>query len=513
MKIGLMFIIFLISAYFVSGEIATLNTIQDSYNFNEKVPLQLGLNYKEETSGYVKLNIDCNSKKLDYYMSPFEFTISQKQLTIPELTLTKEMLGKCSLNAVILDLNNNLLDQTLIKVFDVTDKLNLNVNLEKSQIDPGTSLFLVGSVKNIRNLEIKKSLLTVTSENKPYVFSLDLSDFKKEIPIDSKIKSGKHVIKIEVKDDNGNKAETTLEYNIIPKPSELKNLMNKLEFLPGEKVEVSSLLYDQANDLMENKAEIKLYNPKNEYITQGYGKIEYLLSQDSLPGSWIIKTSDSGFNIESRLLVKEVKKADFYVEEGVLYIKNIGNIDYNDNLKININGEEFIKKVSIDTNKLDKIDLTKETSPGRYDVSVESSNEEKEFPKIEIPKSKDPLYLMGLAIKGTANDIVDKPYILVIFLVTVIIVVFVVNRNKKIGKMNREREFELGNTRMQYIRKEKESQGIFKPKKFSELSNEELGDYRKQILKNMKEEKKDEESGREYKSPRDKGGGLFSMFN
>ncbi len=496
----------------VKAEIRVTNSIQDIYNINEKISLQTTISYKDEISGYVKSSITCNAKAFDYYINPFNFKNSPQLLNIPELTLTKSMLGKCALNIYLIDLNNNLLDQSLIKVIDVSGKLNLDASLVKSELDPGNSLTVSGNIKNIRNIELKNSLLTITLDDKTYDFNLVTPDFKKEILLDSKIKSGNHVVKVNVKDNSENSAETSLELNIIPKPVDLKNLMNKLEFLPGDNLEVSSLLYDQANDLITNNAQIKLYDAKDNYITQAYSKLIYVIPQDALPGTWTIRTSEAGYNIESKFSVKELRQADFYIEGGVLYIRNLGNINYKDDLKINIDGKELIRNIDVKPKDISKIDLAKTVDPGNYDIDLKTSDSSKKFTQVPVPKSNDLLYLTGTTIKDTSNTVINKPYILAGLLAVIIITLYITNRNKNYKKISREKEIQQGYMSFQKIKKDKEASG-FKPKKFQDMSNEELSDYRKQILKNMKENKDDENEGYQYKRPKDEGkGGLFSMF-
>ena len=506
--------LFIILAGYANAEIRVLNNIEDKYNINEKISLQSSISYKEDLSGYIKANINCNNNFLDYYVRPINFKSTEQRLDIPELTLTKNMLGKCGLNIILVDLNNNLIDQSLVKLIEVSDKLNLNLALESSQLDPGETLTINGNVKNIRSLDIKNSVLNIIFGDKNYEYILDTTEFKKSFNLVENIKSGKHIVKVNVKDNYENTAETSLEFYITPKPSDLKVMLNKIEFLPGENMDIKSLLYDQANELIENDAEIKLHDPKGAYITQGYGKLIYILPQDALPGTWVIKTSDSGFNIESKFIVKELKEIDFYIENGVLYIRNLGNINYDDNFLVNINGKDFVKKVDVKPNNIEEIDLSKNVDPGIYDVNIKSSNEEKLFSNVDIPKSNDLLYITGSSIKNVGNKMIDKPYLLLVLFTLILITLYLVNRGKKINKINRERDSQLAYMNLQRIKKERQVTG-FKPKKFSELSNEELSDYRKQLLKNIKQEKKEEESsGYEYKPPKEpKQGGLFSMFD
>ena len=65
-------------------------------------------------------------------------------------------------------------------------------------------------------------------------------------------------------------------------------------------------------------AEIKIYDPRNKYVTQGYDKIIYVLPKDAPPGTWLVKTNDVGFNIESRFVVQELKDIEFIINNGIL---------------------------------------------------------------------------------------------------------------------------------------------------------------------------------------------------
>ena len=505
-------VIFLSLITFVSAEINVLSNVQDAYNVNEKIALQTSVSYKEQISGYVKANINCNTKSMDYYVIPFDFKTTEQQIDIPELILTSDMLGKCSLSIFLVDLNNNLLDQNLVKLIEVSDKLNLDVFLDSYEFDPGETLKIRGTVKNIRDLDVTNSLLKMNIDTQNYEFTLDKANFEKEIPLDQKIKSGKHVINVNVDDYNGNKAEKTLEINVIPKPVDIDNVINKLEFLPGETIEISSFLYDQASELIENDAQIKIFDSKNSYITQGYGKVIYALPEDAVPGNWVVKTNGYGFSIESKFIVKELKKIDFSIEKGILYIKNTGNVNYKDSINVNANGEEITKDININPDGIDSIDLSKKLKPGIYDITVGSSAEEKLFPETNIPKSQDVLFLTGSTIKDVGSGLVSRPYLIVILAVMILTTLYLVSKNKKIQSTKREYEQQLGSVQLQRLRKEKDVRG-FKPKKFAEMSDEEKKDYRKQILKNVKQEKKEDESlGYQYKPPKE-GKGLFSMFD
>lgn len=135
---------------FANAEINLLSNIENFYNINEKIPLKLSISSNEERDGFVKASLICDKNNIDYFMSPFAFTTSQKEIEIPELRLTKNMLGKCSLESSLLDNSNILIEKKIIKLFEVSENLNLNFDLNKDKLLPNEELKITGEVKNIR---------------------------------------------------------------------------------------------------------------------------------------------------------------------------------------------------------------------------------------------------------------------------------------------------------------------------------------------------------------------------
>ena len=248
----------------VKAEINVLNDVYDFYNINEKIPLKLVITSEQETSGFIKANIECDNKVLDYYVMPVTLKTTKQEFDIPELTLTKSMVGKCDLNIKITDNENNLIDKKIVKVFEVSNLLILDYELSKNELSPNSKVDISGTVKNIRGETIKLGQAIMNIDNSSYTSNLDNSEFSFIYNVPSNIKSKNHEVTVSFEDNYGNKASKDSTFYVNPKPTSLKNLLNKLDFLPGELVEVEALLYDQAGDLIENNADIKIYNPKDE---------------------------------------------------------------------------------------------------------------------------------------------------------------------------------------------------------------------------------------------------------
>lgn len=124
----------------VSAEINVLNQIEQIYNINERIPLKIVVTYDQELEGYVKSSVICDNAKLDYFVSPMALKISPQEINIPDLRLTKNMIGKCSLEVSLTNDQDILLDKNVVKIFEVSDNLILTVNLNKDKLSPNDEI-------------------------------------------------------------------------------------------------------------------------------------------------------------------------------------------------------------------------------------------------------------------------------------------------------------------------------------------------------------------------------------
>lgn len=503
---------FLFLAGFVNAELNVLNQVESIYNINEKIPLKVVISYSNEIEGFVKSSAICDNAKLDYFVTPFTLKTNPQELVIPDLRLTRNMVGKCSLEVSLTDSEDNLLDKKVIKILEVSPELILTIELNKDKLSPNDELKINGNVKNVRGELINTGKVKILLDDNEFASELNKGEFSYTYQVPSNIKSNTHPLKISFDDNYGNKASKEFSIFINPKPTMLKILLNKIDFLPGERVNIETLLYDQANDLIENNAEIKIFNPENDLIRNGNYKLEFVLDQYALPGSWLIKAKTDDFKIESRFNVGEVKKVQTYIEDGILYIKNIGNIIFDDSIKvmaIGENGKEFTKKIKISPKETKSIKLSNELKQGQYNLNVLTSNQKESFDDIKVPESDDPIYLTGKAVSETTNTMIDRPYIPIIIILVLLLFFYFRNASKKKDKFMRERDFQQAYAKAREIEKEKISSEI-KPRKFN-IDEKEAKDFRERMLKNINQKKSDEQ-GYLHRNQKDKGGS-FGVFD
>jgi hypothetical protein len=499
---------------FANAEINLLSNIENFYNINEKIPLKLSISSNEERDGFVKASLICDKNNIDYFMSPFAFTTSQKEIEIPELRLTKNMLGKCSLESSLLDNSNILIEKKIIKLFEVSENLNLNFDLNKDKLLPNEELKITGEVKNIRGESLNTGKVKIYFDNQESQTDLDKGKFSYSYRIPGNIKSNTHSLKLSFDDNNGNKVAKESSISVIPKPSSLKIKINKLDFLPKEQVLIESLLYDQADDLIENDAKIKVYDTKNNLIREGNNNLDFTLDQYALPGTWVIKASTDDFNIESKFNIGEIKKVETYLEDGTVYIKNIGNAPFNQEIKIEAigeNGKEFYKKVELNPKESKAIPLSSEIKEGgKFNINVLANNEKQSYQSVNIPESNNPLYLTGRVVSNTGNMVVDKPFIPLTIIIALALLIFARKSRKRNIEYKRQRDSQEGYNIAKKIEQEKMKMGI-KPRRFK-IDEAEAKDFTNRMLKNAEDNKKNNQ-GYLYRNPPKEKGGLFGMFD
>src|SRR3990167_7729233 len=481
-------LIFLFFVPFVTAEIDVLTQAEDFYNINERIPVKIVVAHTQEEDGFVKAGAICDNANLDYFVSPILLKTSPQELTIPDLKLTKTMAGKCSLEISLLDSSNALIEKEVVKVFEISSELILSTSLNKDTLSPGEELKIKGDLKNIRGELLDKGQVKIFLDENEFSTELNKGEFSYTYSIPSNIKSNSHSLKISYEDGFENKASKEFSIFIAPRPSKLKILINKLDFLPDDQITIESLLYDQADDLMENHA---------------------------LPGSWVIKASTDEFKVESTFNVAEVKKVEVYVEDGIVYVRNIGNVPYDDEVEVKAIGEdgkEFTKRVQVDPSESRIIKLSDELKEGIYNLNLATNGEAKSFEEVSVPESDDPLYVTGKSVSNTINDLIDKPLLLFAILLAIILGGYFTIRNRRIKQFRKEKEIQQGYTRAREIEQQKIKQGIT-PRKFN-INKDEAKDFTSQMLKRMDEKRQNNENP-SSKSRRDEDNkpGLFGMFN
>ncbi|MFH1331753.1 MAG: hypothetical protein ABIH63_00520 [archaeon] len=395
--------------------------------------------------------------------------------------------------------------------FNLADEIYLFAKPAKTEVEPSEKLKIIGEAKTILQEEVPEASLTINLEGKEYIVDIRNSKFEYEIQIPPTIKSGKHMLRFNVRDPYGNWGETDANIYVKPVQTTLKLETNRESFLPGDRVEISAAVYDQAGDMITKMINVDMTAP-NDDITpmESFGsgqKIGFEVLQFATPGTWKISAKTDALDATQEIEIKTVKSIDITLDNQTIILWNNGNVDYNDPVTVQLNNGDYqiTKKTAIKPNEKIIIDLTKEFPTGQYDVTVTGAS-------VAQPKKFQDVIIVGKNLKS-ANSI----YYFIIAVMVGALAYLLLFKKKSIltKKMKEEREKEKA---QRTVEKLKELKAKEKPK-FYPNREENIRDYREQVMKQIKETESKESERKKFGYRENsfgnqppKKGGLFNMF-
>ncbi len=418
----------------------TLSTVD--YNLGDKISIAGKIFVKENVYGRLNINLVCNDEVIPVYFSLIDVKADETYNFLEEIPVRENMLGECYFWIRLEDDSGLLFEKTSGK-FYVKKELEIDATTDSLYKDPGGIIDFNGIVKKASGFKLKEGNLSIILDNKKYYSRVIDGEFSYRLTLEDNIKSGEHDLFIIVDDGKGNGGEVNLEVIINAVPTELKIDMDSKLFKPKDMLNLRALIYDQAGDLVEKNVNVDLLNPNNELeynVNEKSGtEIQFKLPDFALPGEWKINAVSGDLKSDEGFYVEEVVNKEIILEGDMLVVRNLGNVDYNDAIEVNLESEnkdyKIIKETSLKPNQTAFIDLTKEVPAGSYNINVPGS---------AITGSV--VLEKGVKVGG------DKwvGYIALIF-VLVFLIFIVVNRERR-NISNRERARLVGRKRLEELR-------------------------------------------------------------
>ncbi len=394
--------------------------------------------------------------------------------------------------------------------FNLVNEIYIFAKPVKTEVEPSEKIKVIGEVKTVLQEEVPEASVTINLEGTEYIVDVKSSKFEYELQIPPTMKSGRHKLKFDVKDTYGNAGQTDSNIYVKPVQTTLKLETNRNTFIPGDTVEISATVYDQAGDLMTKMINIDMVSPNGDIApleTLGSGqKVNFKVLQFATPGTWKVSAKTETLDAVQEIGINEVKSIDVSLDNQTIVIWNNGNVDYNDPITVDLNNGEYkmIKTASIRPNEKVIIDLTKEAPTGQYDIMVTGS-------AIATPKKFQDVIIVGKNLKS-----VNSIYYLIIAVIVGALAYLLLFKKRIIvsKKIREERERAKAQKTLARLREIKAKE---KPKFYPDRESS-IKDYRERVLKEIKDtEAKDNDRKRFSYRDNNSGnpprkGGLFSMF-
>lgn len=415
----------------------------------------------QDIDGSVELYLDSGNSTylidvIDITDGKFEYVYT----TIPSIP------GKYSIDLKVKDIYGNYKLFEDVASFILVDELYVTVKPTPINVLPEGKITIAGEAKTILLENLEGATVKIKLENYIYTTQLTDSKFSQEIILPKGIKSGKHTVSVTVNDDAGNWGNTETAIYVEAIPTKLVLEFGEKILRPGENIDITPYVYDQANDQYLDDVNIEIKDTKGNMIFSDIIKTAeqfiFQLPLASLPGSWSITGYAAGLSTNENVDVEQLLAADVLLVNQTLYIKNVGNVNYKKPVKMDFNNGEYslIKRISLAPNEISGFYLYEEVPSGQYNIKVFYGDETKEFNDVTI---------VGKA-KKSFNSLY---WLLVVALIAIFAYLFISFRHSKpVRVTKKEKPVPISKAVM---------------KKAEEIKKEEnIKDFRNRILKDIK---------------------------
>ena len=447
---------FLLLIPMVSAEIQITLPGNNLYNLGDRVLPEISIKEEESHYGFFEVHISCDNYELQYYTTPLSVEAGfRAQVAVPELQLASSMKGECALRADYDATDGTRIDTLSSESFFVEDKLDISINQEL-EVKPGYSMDIFIEVRKYNNQFLPKGEATILFSNNEEKAAIGFGVLKYTLNVDKSTEAGNIPLHVSAKDQFGNHAESTFNINVLAIPTRIENLFDSNLLVPNDKGRAKITLYDHTDKVINGSViNVKVLDPEKNIIAEreveNQAYFEFQLSPSQAPGEHSLLSAFESIREQSSFTVQTFEKIDMSQENGIVTIKNEGNVKYDDEVTIVAESEDkkylVNKKINLNPGEEITIDLSKEVPEGTYDITlpketVEATQEapvsngsvatanvsENVFQDIPIEDNRNVLKktadgmssILG-AVVGAAGYIASRPLLASVILVLIIL--------------------------------------------------------------------------------------------
>ena len=378
MKKYYLFLMILLTIPYAFADIIVA-TDQSVYNFGNKIKASASILQDKNFDGFLKLSIVCGSYKLNYFLTPISLEPNfRTAASVPEVVATPSMHGNCTITADLTTDETNIIEEKQSNSFSVTNQLNVLAVKSKITSLPSDTIHVAGVVNEAAGNNVLKAAAHATLDGQSHPIEIIDGKFNITLDLAKNIKSGKHDITISASDSKNNIGEALMELEVTAVPTYLKIDLSGNIILPGSRINITSSLYDQADDLINESLDLGLTSPNGDKmfgkIVQSNEKIDYEFSQYAEPGVYALVSTYKGLLAQVLINIETVRHVNInYANESVV-IENVGNVPYIDEVALYLKNEfkkyDITRNIKLEPGKILEIDLSKEVPSGIYDVVI-----------------------------------------------------------------------------------------------------------------------------------------------
>ena len=426
MKKGLIVGLVLILCFIVNVSAAiTIDNVNRYYNLGDTIQTEVSVNPIAE--GFLKVDLVCDSSINVFNGLPDD--AGKVKIKFP---LTSSYIQDAKGSCYFLVGYSNSSEKSTS--FEISKLLDITLETTNFVSDPANEVIVSGIVSRLNGNGSNGDItLTVQSLEGNPVFSGKVVDgaFKINFKLGDNTPAKTynlelHAFEKDSQDRTTSEGTTTanLKINQILKKADIAMVVQTID--PNENLEFKPLLLDQSGEEISDDVKVVIVDSNKNIIFQKTIKSsetsEYKVQSNLSSGYYEIQTSSKNISATKSFYVNEKAIANIEVIGESLFVTNIGNIVYEKDVEVLLNGVSFVKSVKLNVGEQKEFRLT---GDGEYDVQASDG---------ETSLSQSGISLTGgvIGVKEIRNGLLalNTPIIWIFFIVIIGAVLLFIFRNE-----------------------------------------------------------------------------------
>ena len=389
-----------------SAEIVITQQPGDVYNLGDIATIKVTFRPAQAVTGNFQMDLLCGANTVNFYKNGMSVPAGDERVIESSLILQRDVIGEnkgtCSIRAYFSS------DSTVTEDFLISDGIEVNATLSKTELSPGESILIKGKAVKENGKAANGYVDVLITEGNSTIESrkgtVNNGDFTTNITIPEGLKSGNYILKISVYEEDLSAQLTNNGFQnqgifVKQVPTSLEIVFENsgenvgVEVLPGEALRVKAVLHDQTGVTIDSLVFLTIKNSKNKIMEQTELPtdefLEFPIAYNEAPSSWKVVAVSNKLTSEATFLIPEKESAEIKIENKTVFITNTGNIPYNKTVLVKIGNQSMSIDVYLSVGSSQRWLLT--APDGEYDVSVLADGEE--------------TISSGVALTGNAIDI------------------------------------------------------------------------------------------------------------
>ncbi|MDO8508137.1 MAG: hypothetical protein Q7S27_00465 [Nanoarchaeota archaeon] len=354
------------------------------YNIGDSFEINMTLSSSFKKSEFLSTSLICGEKKIELYRSIHSLQAdAQKDVTVGvgvDKSIIGDILGECIIEAIYGN------DRATSMPFTITDKLDVDFNVEGVSFGPGENVKISGEAIKLNNNALDGFvIITIEGINLSSTQKVENGKFNVSFILPENARSGSYVIKAmayeKEEDDIINQGESTNVIKIKQILKELRIYADNSSIVPGNDFVYTVFIYDQSGISVEGDVQVVISRPDKSPFYKGLLKSnvpnKLFIGYNYTPDYWNIDAVSENLKHSKLFLVEELQKAEFKLENNTLSVRNIGNVPYKKPIEVLIGGVSDIEELDLNLGESKTLKLG--APDGEYNIAVNDGSNKMEL--------------------------------------------------------------------------------------------------------------------------------------